>query len=346
MNRLELDMFQIQYYNNSSISTMQPTVRFNDISILRVSAMLMVVFYHCLCPYSIWDGTDFYIGFHVPIWDVVDGMLAQIHLPIFFLISGYLYGYKRNLGGYSDNVKFVKDKTLRVLVPYTIVGLFLCLLQDRDISQMLNGISHLWFLMTIFECYVLGMLVDTVLKMQERKVQIVMGGLVLFIVLIPYRIPVMQFLCLSNIIKYFPFYMLGMLASKMNFRKYTKYKAKTLVLIIILLLFFALQQVYVKKTLITMLLGVSIVSFIFIYARCLNIPKLPSWVTSLDKCSMGIYIVHHIVIQEMNPCFPFHELAVNHYYAYPIFQFFIVTGVSWLFVAVCQNLKYSKYILG
>lgn len=249
-------------------------------------------------------------------------------------------------GGYSDNVKFVKDKTQRVLVPYAIVGLFLCLLQDRDISQMLNGISHLWFLMTIFECYVLGMLVDTVLKMQERKVQIVMGGLVLFIVLIPYRIPVMQFLCLSNIIKYFPFYMLGMLASKMNFRKYTKYKAKTLVLIIILLLFFALQQVYIKKTPITMLLGVSIVSFIFIYARCLNIPKLPSWVTSLDKCSMGIYIVHHIVIQEMNPCFPFHELAVNYYYAYPIFQFFIVTGVSWLFVAVCQNLKYSKYILG
>ena len=235
----------------------------------------------------------------------------------------------------------MKDKTLRVLAPYAIVGLFLCLLQDRDISQMLNGISHLWFLMTIFECYVLGKLVDMVLRMQERKVQLVMGGLVLFIVLIPYRIPRMQFLCLSNIIKYFPFYMLGMLASKMNFGKYTKYKAKTLVLIIILLLFFALQQVYIKKTPITMLLA-----FIFIYARCLNIPKLPSWVKSLDKCSMGIYIVHHIVIQEMNPCFPFHEWAVNHYYVYPILQFFIVTGVSWSFVAVCQNFKYSKYILG
>lgn len=229
------------------VPTTQNKVRFNDISILRVSAMLMVVFYHCLCPYSIWDGSDFYIGFHVPIWDVVDGMLAQIHLPIFFLISGYLYGYKRIRGGYSDNVKFVKDKTLRVLVPYAIVGLFLCLLQDRDISQMLNGISHLWFLMTIFECYVLGKLVDTVLKMQERKVQLVMGGLVLFIVLIPYRIPLMQFLCLSNIIKYFPFYMLGMLASKMNFGKYTKYKAKTLVLIIILLLFLRCNKYISRK---------------------------------------------------------------------------------------------------
>lgn len=42
------------------VPTMQNKVRFNDISILRVSAMLMVVFYHCLCPYSIWDGTFLY----------------------------------------------------------------------------------------------------------------------------------------------------------------------------------------------------------------------------------------------------------------------------------------------
>lgn len=31
------------------VPTTQNKVRFNDISILRVSAMLMVVFYHCLC---------------------------------------------------------------------------------------------------------------------------------------------------------------------------------------------------------------------------------------------------------------------------------------------------------
>lgn len=66
-------------------STTQYKVRFNDISILRVSAMLMVVFYHCLCPYSIWDGTDFYIGFHVLIWDVVNGMLATDSLADFLL---------------------------------------------------------------------------------------------------------------------------------------------------------------------------------------------------------------------------------------------------------------------
>ena len=80
------------------VPTTQNKVRFNDISILRVSAMLMVVFYHCLCPYSIWDGSDYFIGFHVQTWDVVAGMLSQVHLPIFFLISGYLFAYKRNMG--------------------------------------------------------------------------------------------------------------------------------------------------------------------------------------------------------------------------------------------------------
>lgn len=91
-------MFQV-LDNSKATSAKVDSNYFNDISILRVSAMLMVVFYHCLCPYSIWDGSDFYIGFHVLIWDVEAGMLAYIHLPIFFLISGYLYGYKRIRGG-------------------------------------------------------------------------------------------------------------------------------------------------------------------------------------------------------------------------------------------------------
>lgn len=73
---------------------------FNDISVMRVFAMLLVVLYHCLCPYtSIWDGSPYGIGFHVMAWQVLDGMLMQIHLPIFFLISGYLYGFKRIRGG-------------------------------------------------------------------------------------------------------------------------------------------------------------------------------------------------------------------------------------------------------
>lgn len=145
-------MFQV-FDNSKATSAKVDSNYFNDISLLRVSAMLMVVFYHCLCPYSIWDGSDYFIGFHVQTWDVVAGMLSQVHLPIFFLISGYLFAYKRNMGGDDDNIKFVKDKAARVLIPYCVIGLSLCILQNRDVGQMLNGISHLWFLLAIFECY-------------------------------------------------------------------------------------------------------------------------------------------------------------------------------------------------
>ena len=37
--------------------------RFLDISYLRVIAMLLVVFGHCICPYSLWNEPGYSAGF-------------------------------------------------------------------------------------------------------------------------------------------------------------------------------------------------------------------------------------------------------------------------------------------
>lgn len=328
------------------VPTMQNKVRFNDISILRVSAMLMVVFYHCLCPYSIWDGTDFYIGFHVPAWDVVDGMLAQIHLPIFFLISGYLYGYKRIRGGYNDNVKFLKDKALRVLAPYVIVGLFLCLLQDRDILQMLCGISHLWFLLVIYECYLFGKIIERVLWLPSGRLVLIGLAAVVLLLVASYRIPQVRFLAATLLVRYFPYYLIGMLASKMDFSLFARCKHTMVVGLFLVIACSALQRVYLNRAVLATLLGLALVALLFCVARCTQIDRVPSWAMSLDKCSMGIYIVHHVLIQEMNGLCVFHEMASEYYYVYPLVQFVLITLISWGFVAICRRKKYSKYILG
>lgn len=249
-------------------------------------------------------------------------------------------------GGYSDNVKFLNNKVMRVLLPYVIVGLFLCFLQDRNIEQMIDGISHLWFLLTIFECYILGKVLSSVLWLRERSRLLMMAILMLFIILIPYRIPTVRFLCLSNLVTYFPYYMIGMLACKIDFGILAKYKNQILLIGILLVVMFAVQQVYCNKRPITIAFGVAIVALTFAYSRLQNIPKLPFWIVSLDKCSMGIYIVHHIVIQEMNGVDFFHAYACEYYYIYPLLQFVVVTIVSWQFVAICKRYKYSKYILG
>lgn len=72
--------------------------RLYGISILRVLAMLMVVYYHCICPYYIWQGVDS-AGVTVPLYTKLSLWLNMVHLPTFFIVAGYLFGYKRLRGG-------------------------------------------------------------------------------------------------------------------------------------------------------------------------------------------------------------------------------------------------------
>ena len=134
--------------------------RFNDISILRCSAMLIIVFYHCLCAYGVWDDAAYSADLSVPLWDVFIAIMRNIHLPLFFIIAGFLFGYKRILGGYGNLMKFTKDKFIRVMLPYFIVGIIIVVVQKIPVKSLFYGISHLWFLMTIFECYLFGRIID------------------------------------------------------------------------------------------------------------------------------------------------------------------------------------------
>lgn len=68
-----------------------PNKKINSITILRVMAMIMVVFYHCICCYGIWKGTPFFSGVYIDIWTKIAVYLNYIHVPTFFLISGYLF---------------------------------------------------------------------------------------------------------------------------------------------------------------------------------------------------------------------------------------------------------------
>lgn len=72
--------------------------KLNDISVLRVVAMLLVVYYHNICPYSMWRAPED-AGFYLPEYVGIATSLRNIHMPIFFLIAGYLFGYKRIRGG-------------------------------------------------------------------------------------------------------------------------------------------------------------------------------------------------------------------------------------------------------
>ncbi len=86
-----------------------------------------------------------------------------------------------------------------------------------------------------------------------------------------------------------------------------------------------------------------LVCFVFLALRTSHFSDVPKWVKSLDACSMGIYIVHHIVIQAANRTDLLHPLLQTHYYVYPTVQFVLVLLFSWGFVWVLRRYRWTRY---
>lgn len=125
-----------------------------QISYFRVTAMLMVVCYHCLCYYGIWPDS---IVIH-PQYVRLCKFLNSIDMPVFFMLSAYLYTDKLlKKKAYNDTWLFVKKKVKRLLIPYLLWGLAINLLfiHRYHLTSLLTGISHLWFLLALMMIFLI-----------------------------------------------------------------------------------------------------------------------------------------------------------------------------------------------
>lgn len=138
---------------------------------IRACAILLVVFGHSIIIYSSsWNLYSSVVA--VPVLDAVKQLINIAQMPLFFSVAGYLFvGTMRR----KTFVQILSDKARRLLVPYLffsfcwllpvrlIVGykgyqiplaqvVLRCIILGRD-----NG--HLWFLITLFECFVLRCLI-------------------------------------------------------------------------------------------------------------------------------------------------------------------------------------------
>ena len=84
--------------------------------------------------------------------------IHSFHMPLFIAISGMVYGFCiENLGKYNNSFKFIKNKVVRLLIPFIFFGFFyvapvmvLCgFTESSYFSYCVNGIilvknSKLW----------------------------------------------------------------------------------------------------------------------------------------------------------------------------------------------------------
>lgn len=58
-----------------------------QITYFRVTAMFMVVFYHCMCFYGMWPDSTITVSFY----QNMGKFIHSIDMPVFMFLSGFLY---------------------------------------------------------------------------------------------------------------------------------------------------------------------------------------------------------------------------------------------------------------
>ena len=143
--------------------------RSSQIGNIRALAIFLVVLGHSIILYS--AGWDLYeTQWSVPFLDGLKDIINVIQMPLYFSLSGYLFAFTHSKK--RGMIALLKNKALRLLVPY--VGIGVCfLLPVRMVLGfpsykgmgpvdfalkllMSNDVGHLWFLPALFCIFVLS----------------------------------------------------------------------------------------------------------------------------------------------------------------------------------------------
>lgn len=319
------------------------------ISYLRVAATILVVFFHALGYYTYaWP----FEGTKVNTYHSFDIVLNQITMPTFFFISAFLFGSKKNNGEYIKTIPFLKNKALRLLVPYLFWSFFQLIVFPNQLSlqSVISGSLHLWFLLVLFLYFTLFQLISLIWL--HKKKRILLFILITLVLLSSFGENSIICFCTSSFIHFIPFFFFGILLSNIGADRFSKSKIIVLLLSgLILLVTFSLQMLKVRY------IGLLIrecSSLMIIYSLFRIVESFPviknetalNIINDLDKNSFGIYILHHIIIWWIVQQGEFRTFLDTHFIIAPICLLFISLFAAWGVSKLIRSNKYIGIILG
>lgn len=159
--------------------------------------------------------------------------IYSFHMPLFFLISGYLFALTNPEVKKACTGKFIWKKTLRLIVPYVVLGTVIFAIKytfaglshaDRVFSvgnffKMFiipsadySTIGHLWYVFTLYMIFllVLGLICIRILSTDKVKLCLLALG----IWGVSYFLPTTSVLNLSSVLYYAPFFLFGILLQR------------------------------------------------------------------------------------------------------------------------------------
>lgn len=152
---------------------------YEEIDILKGIAIAMVILGHAVIRYP--------INLHEVAWTkLVYDWVETMHMPLFFLISGYCFSF------HGDYWPFLKKKIQRILIPYVVFNLIDCVPRatlsflvnrPKSIGESIESIflygGEYWFLYALFAFFVVFPLICPYVKSTKAKCVFVFAALLL-----------------------------------------------------------------------------------------------------------------------------------------------------------------------
>ncbi len=244
-----------------------------------------------------------------------------------------------------------------------IWGTLLCIIfldYEKPIN-LLYGISHLWFLIMLFEIFIIVSLTKNFLDKINRKgcicvliLLLIVDGIVAKIDILPHNHDGRTLFAMQSTFDYLPFFYLGIITEKFEIYNYLKLKKN--IGIILCGILFALGTlpflINLKFTRLYQWIPAYILIIIsYSILRQTNLYRVAGGrkkaILSLNKYSLAIYLIHHIYIFIYLDYIPNGQALMNeHYILCPIFMFIIVFLLSILTAYIFSYIPCSKYIIG
>lgn len=291
---------------------------------LRVLAIILVIIGHATRMFTV-NGVYYGTLTSIRFFEHITIIIYSFHMPLFMMLSGYVYGICTCKGGYYNTlVPFFWKKSRRLLMPYYFWGLFyvapvMVLLSITPMtypyyvtSGILLGVDsrHLWFLFALFGIFALvqpaRLLLNRVYFIQQYKPVALLLGLVIGLLLA--AIPKPSYFCMDSICDYLIYFLIG---SVLNICRKVNWGGYVMVACFIIL--------------VLMLRAIGVIALLSACATCmLPIDKCPGF-NAIKKYGMGLYILHPMLLYIV---FYFYETRYNPY-IYTIIALVVVSFISY-----------------
>lgn len=329
--------------------------RLDNISILRTFCILVVVFFHCYG--MMYADTHFpnTVSIYESLYFIPNQcVFINIAMPMFVVVSGYLFCYLLQLGKYPTWGNLLQKKGIRILLPYFVFGLFFMATTGNwhPLRLLYGTYWHLWFLPMLFWCFIVGY------GIHKIKLDTIYEMIVLLLAYIGSFLP----MCIPSIIGmkyitiYFYWFYLGMLCYKYRDTIYSylrKYKLSIFLLLCSVAVIVLFPVEYGDST----WYGNLAVTCCVVSISCLMSGidwskfKVTSPIVKFSSYSFGIYIWHNwvalmLISKTSKQLFGLPNLAANHVILFPLCFSLITLAISWGLSWGMMKTKIGKFLIG